>query len=270
MAERPSVTQLGDDLADDRPELEAMAREAEGMDEVRRRRREADHRDVVGHLAVDAGPGADHDGCRPAPGRVSSALAMRRATSPSPGASGCSSASPQPPPPPRIDVAARDLAQVDAAAADADRAADEERQRLGDEHVRHQRRAAARPRRTSARPRPAPTPAQLTRKRLCHLEIVGAGLEAGRRRASATITAACSRTSAPSRRARRANAGPTRRGLACPSSAQSEAPTTSVAEPGRSRPQRARAEQLRRSPCSAASLRIALELRPCRPRSGRA
>src|SRR3954470_13141503 len=54
--------ELGDDLADDGSELEAMPREPEGVDEVRRRRRVADHRDVVRHLAVDAGPGADHMG----------------------------------------------------------------------------------------------------------------------------------------------------------------------------------------------------------------
>src|SRR3954447_1143151 len=54
--------EFGDDLADDGSELEAMPREAEGVDEVRRRRRVADHRDVVRHLAVDAGPGADHMG----------------------------------------------------------------------------------------------------------------------------------------------------------------------------------------------------------------
>src|SRR5687768_7657183 len=51
--------QLGKDVADRGSELEAMPREAEGVDEVRRRLREADDGDAVRHLAVDPGPGPD-------------------------------------------------------------------------------------------------------------------------------------------------------------------------------------------------------------------
>src|SRR5829696_3686470 len=75
--------ELGDDLADDGSELEAMPREAEGVDEVRRRPGVADHRDVVRHLAVDADPAADHMG-------------------PFEGRERVSSASPQPWPPPKM------------------------------------------------------------------------------------------------------------------------------------------------------------------------
>src|SRR5215211_8674618 len=117
--------ELGDDLADDGSELEAMPREAEGVDEVRRRRGVADHRDVVRHLAVDAGPGADQmcpfegrdevEGPRHSAERLrcDGARAGQAPRRPSAAAA-------------EDDVAAGDLAYIDVAAADADRAADEE------------------------------------------------------------------------------------------------------------------------------------------------
>ena len=70
---------------------------------------------------------------------------------------------------------------------------------------------------------------------------------------TAEWTAACSRTSAPRRRASRANAGPTRRGLACPSSAHSDAPNTWRPSQGSSARSAASLSSCRRNPRSAAS-----------------
>src|SRR4051812_33294846 len=170
--------ELGDDLADDGSELEAMPREAEGVDEVRRRRGVADHRDVVRHLAVDAGPGADHmcplEGRDEIEGPRHSAEGLRRSGARegqlrvAPAAATAED-----------DVAAGDLAYIDVAAADADRAADEEGDRLAQEHVRRergQRDEFAEEGSDWAGADPGAVDEEAAR----HDEIFGAGLETGR------------------------------------------------------------------------------------------
>src|SRR5689334_21966316 len=51
--------QFGQNLANRRTELEAMPGKTERVNEVRRSGREADHRDEVRHLTIDAAPAAD-------------------------------------------------------------------------------------------------------------------------------------------------------------------------------------------------------------------
>ncbi len=72
---------------------------------------------------------------------------------------------------------------------------------------------------------PPQRPATLTRRRAC-AEAGPASTSKVEPVQRAPSTFANSRMSAPAARAARAKAGATRRGLACPSSAQSEAPTT--------------------------------------------
>src|SRR3954451_4898851 len=116
--------ELGDDLADDGAELEAMPREAEGVDKIRRRHGVADHRDVVRHLAVDAGPGADHMGTFEGRDEIEGP----RLAAEGPSCDGARAVQLRVVPAAAAaedDVAAVDLAYIDVAAAEADRAADE-------------------------------------------------------------------------------------------------------------------------------------------------
>src|SRR5690348_8268053 len=126
--------ELVEDHTDRGPQLKAMARETEGVDEIRRRAAEPDHGKVVRHLPFDAGPAADHErrgerrydaqrlGHRARRDRRERARALLIEVDPRVAAA-------------EHDVAARYLAKIDVAAAYADGPREDGRQRLGDEHV---------------------------------------------------------------------------------------------------------------------------------------
>ena len=122
------------DLADRGSDLEARAGKAEGVDEAGRRCTEADHRLVVGQVALGAAPAADHAGAaqrgqefqrlvhrlRDGIARGARALVIQRIA-----AAAADHA-----------IAALHLAAVDATAFDAEAQVHEQRQRLSDGHDR--------------------------------------------------------------------------------------------------------------------------------------
>src|SRR5438876_6630712 len=58
----PVAHELGDDDTDHGAKLKAVSRETERVDHVRCRAAEADNRQMIRHLAFDAGPTSDHEG----------------------------------------------------------------------------------------------------------------------------------------------------------------------------------------------------------------
>ena len=100
-------------------ELEAVAGEAEGVEEARRRPARADDRDVVGHDALDAGPGADdlrmaqaRHQCDRLAARIEAGRGDGVGAQPLAVGNAASAA--------EDDVAARDLPDIEPAAADAE------------------------------------------------------------------------------------------------------------------------------------------------------